>query len=233
MLKKQYQNILAGMLPVCKEKGKSSFSIVAELRKITRTKKIGHSGTLDPFASGVMLMLIGREHTKKSDLFLKSEKEYEATVKLGFTTKTLDLDSPEEKFSEKKPSFQEIENALKNFQGEIWQKIPMYSAKKIKGTPLYKLARKGLQIETGRKKVFLKTRLLSYSYPFLQIHVICSSGTYIRQIAEDLGAILKTGAYLTYLNRTRLGEFHLSDCVKQKDLFKIEIKKYLIKNKPL
>ena len=116
-----------GILLVNKAKGKTSFSLVSQLRKITGIKKIGHSGTLDPFASGVMAMLIGRNYTKKAPLFLHSEKEYEALIKLGYTTETLDSESPEIPISSAKPNISEIKTVLSNhFQGEINQKIPLY-----------------------------------------------------------------------------------------------------------
>ena len=221
-----------GILLVDKQKGKTSFSLVSQLRKITGIKKIGHSGTLDPFASGVMAMLIGRTYTKKASLFLHSEKEYEALIKLGCTTETLDSESPEiptSPTSFAKPSLSEIKKVLsQHFQGEITQKIPLYSAKKIKGQPLYKLARKGIKVDPGEKKVSLTTTLLDYKYPFLRLHVKCSGGTYIRQVAADIGELLKTGAYLQELIRLKLGPFDLSDCIKQEDLFKIDITKYLI-----
>ena len=218
-----------GILLVDKQKGKTSFSLVSQLRKITGIKKIGHSGTLDPFASGVMAMLIGRTYTKKAGLFLHSEKEYEALVKLGYTTETLDSETSEELVSDHQPNLEEIKKVLsKHFQGEITQKIPLYSAKKIKGQPLYKLARKGIKIDPGEKTVFLTTTLLDYKYPFLKLHVKCSGGTYIRQVAADIGEFLNTGAYLQELIRLKLGPFHLSDCIKQEDLFKIDITKYLI-----
>lgn len=218
-----------GILLVDKQKGKTSFSLVSQLRKITGIKKIGHSGTLDPFASGVMAMLIGRTYTKKASLFLHSEKEYEATAKLGYTTETLDSESPEIPVSPTKPTLSEIKKVIScHFQGEITQKIPLYSAKKIKGQPAYKLARKGIKVETGEKTVSLTTTLLDYEYPFLKLHVKCSGGTYIRQVAADLGELLGTGAYLQELIRLKLGPFNLSDCIKQEDLFKIDITKYLI-----
>lgn len=229
MAENKVKENLSGILAVCKQKGKNSFSLVSELRKITKIKKIGHSGTLDPFAEGVMLMLLGREYTRKSAFFLGQEKEYEALFKLGFTTETLDTDSQEEYISDYRPAAEEIRQAVKlHFQGVHWQKIPFYSAKKIRGKPLYKFARKGIKIRTEEKKVHLKTSVLEYDYPCLRLHIACSAGTYIRQMAEDLGKILKTGAYVQDLLRLRVGTFHLSDCVKQEDLFKIDISKHLM-----
>ncbi|MFA5250678.1 MAG: tRNA pseudouridine(55) synthase TruB [Parachlamydiales bacterium] len=217
-----------GLLLVNKTKGKNSFSLVFELRQLTGVKKIGHSGTLDPFASGVMVMLIGRSYTKKAGHFLQMDKEYEALVRLGFNTETLDSDTPETFVSDYQPSLEEIKLALKHFQGELWQTIPRYSAKKIRGKPMYKLARRGLVFETGQKKISLTTTLLDYAYPFLRLNVKCSSGTYIRQIAFDLGKILQSGAYLTELVRLKLGAFHLKDCLDQAELFTKNLKKHLI-----
>jgi len=202
-----------GILLVNKPRGKTAFSLVACLRKVLGVQKIGHAGTLDPFATGVMVMLIGRNYTKLSDSFLECDKEYVARVHLGITTDTYDCEGAIEARSNLVPSLQQIEEALKSFQGEIEQVPPMFSAKKVNGKKLYELARKGKTIERKSAKVRLETHLLAYTYPYLDIRVNCSKGTYIRSIAYDLGISLGCGAHLSLLERTRSGSFLLQDCV--------------------
>ncbi len=202
---------IEGILIVDKPKGKTSFSLVADLRKSLGVKKIGHAGTLDPFATGVMVMLIGRRYTRLSDHFLTNDKEYLAQVYLGKSTDTYDCDGQVVGESSLIPSLQEIEESLKSFQGEIEQIPPMFSAKKINGKKLYELARKGQVVERKPVKVFLHTELVAYQYPFLELRVSCSKGTYIRSIANDLGFKLNCGAHLSGLIRTRSGTYQLKD----------------------
>lgn len=201
-----------GVLLIDKPVGKTAFSLVAILRRLLGIQKIGHAGTLDPFATGVMVMLVGRKYTKLSDQFLVADKEYTAQIYLGVTTDTFDCDGQEIQRSDFIPSIQQLEAALCHFQGEIEQIPPMFSAKKINGKKLYELARKGQTIERLPVKIKLETRLLSYEYPYVNIAVTCSKGTYIRSIAYDLGVLLGCGAHLTALRRTRSGAFHLRDC---------------------
>lgn len=207
-----------GILLVDKKKGTTSFCLVSILRKLTNIQKIGHCGTLDPFATGLMVMLIGRDFTKRSDEFLTCEKEYRATAHLGISTDTYDIEGKITSRSDKIPTLREIELAIETFQGEILQIPPMYSAKKIQGKKLYDLARKGIEIERQPVKVHLKIELLAYEYPHLSIHVRCSKGTYIRSLAHDLGAILNTGAHLSALTRISSGIFNLEQAVSQVDL---------------
>jgi len=204
---------IEGILIVNKPKGKTSFSLVYELRKCLGVKKIGHAGTLDPFATGVMVMLIGRNYTRLSDQFLTSDKEYIAHVFLGVETDTYDCEGQITATSESIPSIQEIEEQIKLFQGEVEQIPPMFSAKKQNGKKLYELARKGETVERKPCKVTLSTEILSYTYPHLVLKVACSKGTYIRSIAHDLGVILGCGAHLTDLTRTRSGNFVIEDSI--------------------
>lgn len=189
-----------------------SFSLITQLRRLTQIQKIGHTGTLDPFASGVMVLLIGTPYTKKSDHFLNQEKEYCATLYLGVQTDTYDKDGQMMARSAHIPSLQDVEAALLSFQGTFQQVPPMFSAKKIQGKKLYALARKGVTIERLPVWVTAHTTLLSYAYPFVKIHVRCSKGTYIRSIAQDMGVKLECGAHLCDLERVRNGDFTLSDC---------------------
>lgn len=207
-----------GILLVDKSRGSSSFKLVYLLRKKLGVKKIGHAGTLDPFATGVMVMLIGRNYTKLSDQFLTCDKEYVAEVCLGSSTDTYDCEGTVTARSPHIPSENEVVEALSHFQGEIEQIPPMYSAKKQQGKKLYELARQGIEVERAPVKVTVEAEVLSYRYPYLELRVKCSKGTYIRSLGHDLGQKLGCGAHLTQLRRTRSGIFTLADCVKEEDL---------------
>lgn len=209
---------LCGILPVNKKAGVSSFSLVSLLRKKTRIEKIGHAGTLDPFATGVMILLIGRVYTRLSDRFLTADKQYRARIRLGEATDTYDSDGQVLSTSDKIPSLEEIEQALLSFQGECMQVPPMFSAKKVQGKKLYELARKGVVIEREPVKVKLATKLLDYAYPEVDLLVDCSKGTYIRSLAHDLGEMLGAKAHLSALVRTKSGSFSLEECVSMDDL---------------
>lgn len=202
-----------GILLINKPAGKTSFSLVRSLRRHLGVRKIGHAGTLDPFATGVMVMLVGKNFTRKSDQFLCQDKEYQAKIHLGVETDTYDCEGQVIGESDRVPTLEEIEEALKGFQGTIEQLPPMFSAKKVNGKKLYELARKGEVIERKPVKVTLHTELQSYNYPYLELHVRCSKGTYLRSIAHDLGEILETGAHLNSLIRTRSGSFRLDECL--------------------
>jgi tRNA pseudouridine55 synthase len=193
--------------------GKTSFHLVAALRKASHIRKIGHAGTLDPFATGVMVLLVGQSYTRLSPLFLNQDKEYLATVRLGISTDTFDRDGKILQENACVPSLSEIQQALQQFQGTILQLPPMFSAKKQGGQKLYELARKGIEVERQKVEITLSTTLLVYEYPHLELKISCSKGTYIRSIADDLGKTLGTGAHLSALTRTRSGPFHLADCL--------------------
>lgn len=208
----------SGVLLVNKDPNINSFKLVSILRKITGVKKIGHAGTLDPFATGVMVMLIGSEYTKKSNDFMAKDKEYLATIHLGVTTDTYDLDGEVISENDKVPTLKQIEEALKNFQGEIEQIPPMYSAKKVKGQKLYSLARKGIEIERKPSIVKVEIKLLHYAYPKIEVLITCSKGTYIRSLAYDIGNFLGCGAHLSALTRTKSGTFTLEECISQSSL---------------
>lgn len=213
-------NKFEGVLVVNKPSGKTSFSLVAALRRILGVKKIGHAGTLDPFATGVMVLLIGRTFTRLSNQFLAADKEYEATVRLGVTTDTYDCKGMITSESDLIPTQDAIEAAIERFQGEIEQIPPMYSAKKVNGQKLYELARKGRMIERRASRVTVKIELKRYHYPFLDLNVECSKGTYIRSLAHDIGSTLGCGAHLESLQRKRSGVFHLNSCLDGSLLFK-------------
>jgi len=207
-----------GILPVNKAPGLNSFGLVSLLRKKTKIDKIGHAGTLDPFASGVMVLLIGRLYTRLSDQFLNADKQYHATIRLGQKTDTFDSDGKLLATSEHIPTLEELQQALLSFQGECLQIPPMFSAKKIQGKKLYELARKGIVVERKPVRVLLTTRLLHYEYPKAELLIDCSKGTYIRSLAHDLGELLGCGAHLSGLVRTKSGSFTLQDCVSVQQL---------------
>lgn len=196
-----------------KPRGKTSFSLVTALRKLTNIQKIGHAGTLDPFATGLMVMLIGQEFTRQSDQFLTQEKEYECVALLGISTDSYDCDGTTTATSSHIPSLEEISKALLSFQGTIQQTPPMFCAKKIKGQKLYHLARRGIEVKREPVSITLTTTLLNYTYPHLSLNIVCSKGTYIRSIAHDLGQLLGCGAHLCQLRRIRSGSFHVSDSI--------------------
>ena len=193
---------------VDKPPGPTSHDIVDQLRKITGIKKIGHAGTLDPFASGLLIMAIGREATRKISAFVKLDKEYEAQIILGAESDTHDRTGRKLEAGGKKCGLAEIKKAVKQFIGKQEQLPPMYSAKKIGGKKLYRLARKGISVERQPVEIFIHVlEILSYNWPYLRIKVRCSSGTYIRALARDLGRLLQTGAYLSELKRTAIGKY--------------------------
>lgn len=220
----------SGILLVNKHSGNTSFSLVSLLRKITKVKKIGHAGTLDPFASGLMILLIGQTYTKKSSDFLNLDKDYDATIFLGKTTETYDREGVFLNESSYKPSLDEVLETIAIFSGEIEQIPPMFSAKKVQGKKLYKLARKGQTIERKPQKVQVVFNNIDYQYPYLKVTISCSKGTYIRSLAHDIGEKLGSGAYLHNLIRNRIGPFHLKESIDQDKLEEDLIKKYLITN---
>lgn len=203
-----------GILLVDKPKGKTAFDLVAILRKLLKVKTIGHAGTLDPMATGVMVMLIGKKYTTLSNQFLTAEKEYVGRIHLGVETDSYDAEGISVATSERVPTEQEVTDALAKFQGDILQIPPMFSAKKINGQKLYHLARQGKTIERPPQLVSVKTELLAYAYPHIDVRITCSKGTYIRSIAHDLGQLLECGAHLSALVRTRSGFYSLAECTQ-------------------
>lgn len=230
MFMNQSSVLPSGILLIDKPKGKTAFSLVGALRRILKVKKIGHAGTLDPFATGVMILLVGAEFTRQSDSFLLKDKEYIAQMRLGISTDTYDCEGKILQQSTLVPMLEEIEAAVERFQGEIDQIPPMFSAKKQNGKKLYELARQGKEVERPAVKVNVSTQILSYAYPYLTLRVACSKGTYIRSIAHDLGCMLGCGGHLENLQRIRSGSFHLSECLDGSLLFAPSPDQALIQN---
>ncbi len=200
-----------GIFGVWKPVGPTSHDVIDQLRRITGVKTIGHAGTLDPLAEGILVVAIGKENTRKIAKVVDTEKEYIAKVKLGFESETDDEEGPKTEINLSIiPTLQEIEQILPTFVGKIAQIPPNYSAIRIKGKQLYKLARRGKtpkETPVGRP-VFIKSiEIIEYSYPYLTLKITTGKGAYIRAIARDLGRALKTGGYLAGLERTRVGEF--------------------------
>ncbi len=236
-----------GILLIDKPMGWTSHDVVARVRRVLREKRVGHTGTLDPFATGLLVILVGRA-TRLAQFLAGAEKEYEATIRLGYATETGDLtgaplvqlnahaDETHARAGEMKAHAcdavdeSSIEAALSTLRGDIEQVPPMYSAKKVKGKKLYELARRGVEIE--RKAV----RVTVSAFEILRgaddtwrqrnedgtcdvrARVVCSAGTYVRVLAEDVGARLGMGAHLSALRRTRAGEFHIKDARQLEDV---------------
>ncbi len=219
-----------GFINVLKPRGRTSFQVVSYLRKITKIRQIGHMGTLDPFAEGVLPVCIGKA-TKLIE-YLTDNKSYIAEIKFGAETDTFDLDGKIVRTYDKKVSQDEVLAGLNNFRGEISQIPPIYSAIKIGGKKLYDYAREGKDVEIKPRKVTIfAINLLSFDEgnQIAKISVRCSKGTYIRSIAYDLGKILECGGYLTALERDKSGFFDLIGAVKMEDLQTIEdVEKHLI-----
>lgn len=206
---------LNGILCINKPQNFTSFDVVAKMRGITKTKKIGHAGTLDPMATGVLPLFLGNA-TRACDRMPDGSKCYTADFRLGVTTDTYDVWGKVVEEQTASCSAQEVEEVLSFFRGEIQQIPPMYSAVQINGQRLYEMARKGLTVERKPRKVEITTlRLLSFDSEKQEgtLEIACSKGTYIRSICHDLGEKLGCGCIMTGLIRTRAGLFSLEDCI--------------------
>ena len=218
------RKVLFGFLNVYKPEGITSHDVVAKLRRVTKIKQIGHTGTLDPFASGVLPVCIGKA-TRLIE-FLNDDKAYIATVQFGKNTDTYDREGEITARFDKKVTRGEVETALCGFTGEISQMPPIYSAIKVNGKKLYDYAREGKNVEIKPRNVKIyKIELLDFdeNNQIAKILVNCSKGTYIRSIAFDLGAKLNCGGYLANLVRTKAGMFGIENSVKLEDLSSCEI----------
>ena len=217
---------LFGFLNIYKPVGMTSHDVVSVLRRVTKIKQIGHTGTLDPFAEGVLPICIGKA-TRLIE-YLQDDKEYLATVQFGAATNTFDLDGEKVFTSNKKVSRDDIKEGLKNFEGEISQLPPIFSAIKVKGKKLYEYARKGEEVEIQPRKVVIENiELKNFDEELQQAQILlkCSKGTYIRSIANDLGKNLGCGGYLIKLIRTQAGKFRVENSVQ---LDRIDVESNLI-----
>lgn len=219
----------AGIVLIDKPSGITSFDVIRQLRRKTDIKKAGHAGTLDPLASGLMILLIGRA-TKQADRFLKLDKSYQATIRLGATSDTGDAEGKITEVNDHQPTVKEIEKTLGDFTGEITQVPPQYSAIKIGGVAAYKRARRGESVSMPSRQVTIHSiDLDEYSYPDLVITTSVSSGTYIRTLAEDVGAKLGTGGYITALRRQTIGEYGIDQALSLEELNKELLNSHLMK----
>jgi len=212
------------ILLIDKPAGWTSFDVVAKIRGMIKARyrardekptkrqlKVGHAGTLDPFATGLLIVLLG-DATKKAGDFLKLDKLYEATIHLGVTSTTGDPEGELTPVSDTIPTIERVQEALNGLTGEITQVPPAYSAIKIGGRRAYDLARQGKEVEIPSRQVTIHSiELLEYNYPEVKIRTHVSSGTYIRTLAEDIGKALSTGAYCSELRRTQIGEWRIEN----------------------
>lgn len=217
-LKKTYDFLKGEVLLFDKDLNWTSFDLVQRVRNsLCRTMgikklKVGHAGTLDPLATGLLILCTGKA-TKKIEKFQQEEKEYLATMKLGATTPSFDMETEEDSSNDYSHITREgIEASLKKFTGEIEQIPPVFSAVKVKGKRAFDYARNGETLKLQPKKIVIhKVEIEKIELPFIELKVVCSKGTYIRALARDLGEDLKCGAYLTALRRTRIGRFNVDD----------------------
>lgn len=223
-----------GIINVYKEKGYTSHDVVAKMRGILKMKKIGHTGTLDPDAEGVLPVCLGKG-TKLVDMITDKDKTYETVLKLGITTDTQDITGTVLKTAEVKASREQIETVIKSYIGEYQQLPPMYSAIKVNGKKLYELARQGKVIERERRTVVIKDiRILDFSENDQEIRMLvdCGKGTYIRTLLHDIGETLGCGGTMKSLVRTAVGNFRLENSLKLSEITELvsqdKLKEYII-----
>lgn len=223
-----------GILLVDKPSGWTSFDVVAKVRGIVRAEtglkkpKVGHTGTLDPLATGLLVLTVGT-YCKRAQEFSKLDKVYEVTMKLGQTSTTGDEEGQKQVTSDRVPNNKDVEDSLKVFVGDIMQVPPAFSAIKIDGQRAYKLARAGKDVKLEPRKVKVYSiQLTAYSYPEVEFTAKVSSGTYIRSLVEDIGKDLGTGAYMSALRRTEVEDFKISSAISMADISPEAIRERLI-----
>ncbi len=219
---------IKGILPINKPTGWTSFDVVNKIKHILKTSKVGHLGTLDPMAEGVLLITIGKA-TKLFDLMQEKQKSYHAKFKFGMATDTLDITGKVVENTSKIPTKEEILAILPDFMGKIMQIPPKYSAKSINGKRAYELARqeKGFELRAKEVEIY-NINLLSYDNCLLELEICCGSGTYIRSIGRDIAKKLNSLAVMTELVRTQVGNFELASCLDVKTLTEENISDYII-----
>lgn len=208
---------------IYKNINESSFKAIKEFQKKNNISKIGHTGTLDPLAQGLLLVAID-DYTKLIPYIIDKDKEYKVIAKLGFISKTYDAEGPISYFSDKVPTQEEIEQCIKSFIGQIKQYPPIFSAKKINGKRSYQLARNNQDVKLNASIVNIyEIKNVKYQYPYLKFTTKVSNGTYIRSLIHDLGQFLKTGAYITYLERTMINGLRANDSIDIEKLLNLKI----------
>ncbi len=215
----EIMSTIEGVLNVDKPGGMTSHDVVNRIRRLTGIRRVGHAGTLDPLATGALLLCIGRA-TRLVEYLVGQDKVYEAVVRLGQATDTYDADGvvvAERPFTH--ITLSQLQQALESFRGPIQQRPPMYSAIKRSGQPLYKLARQGIKLDVPPRAVTIyELEALDWTPPEINLRVVCSSGTYIRSLAHDLGQALGCGGHIAALRRTHIGNFGLDTAVPLADL---------------
>jgi tRNA pseudouridine55 synthase len=213
------KSIMDGILIINKSTGPTSHDIVNRIRKMSGAKKVGHAGTLDPFAGGILIILIGKA-TKLQSKFMEMEKTYIGTLKLGEISDTYDITGKIKAQNSKiKINEDKIQKILKTFIGEINQVPPIYSAIKIHGQTAYKMARRGEKPKLKSRKIEIYgIKILNYKWPHLKIEVECGKGTYIRSLANDIGNKLGCGAYLEKLTRTGIGKLKIKNSIRLENI---------------
>ena len=211
---------MQGIIFIDKLAGITSFDVIRRLRMVTKVRKIGHAGTLDPFATGLLIVCISRQATKNIDQFVRLDKTYTAVLKLGERTDTADIEGKIIEIKDVPDTVdQNINEVFSSFLGEIDQVPPQFSAIKKNGVRLYKTARKGIQVEVEPRKVFIHTlSFLNYQKPYLEFSSTVSKGTYIRSLGEDITAKLGTVGHLTELRRDAIGPFSVVDAISLEDI---------------
>ena len=234
--------MVEGVFAVYKEEGMTSHDVVDAVRRLTGQQRVGHAGTLDPCAKGVLVIGIGRAATRQLRLIGGTEKEYIARVKLGWRSTTEDREGRVEQVfwatedrerttedrgpkaapsSGRIPSEAQVREALTHFQGTSEQRPPVFSAIKVRGRAAYKLARKGREIDLPPRTVEVKEiELLEYSWPYVDVRLVTGPGFYVRSLARDLGEVLGTGAYVDVLERTRVGTYTKENALRLSDLWR-------------
>ncbi len=228
---------IEGIFAIYKEEGVTSHDVVDAVRRLTHQKRVGHAGTLDPCAKGVLVVGVGRAATKTLHLVVGAEKEYIARIKLGWRSTTDDREGKKEEVFQRTdekgqttedgtalrcgeiPTSEQVRQALARFQGIIEQRPPIFSALKVGGRAAYKLARAARVVVLPARQVEVKEiALLAYAWPFVDVRIVTGPGFYVRSLARDLGEALATGAYLEQLERTRVGTYTKEQAVRQADL---------------
>lgn len=200
---------MKGIFSIYKPKGPTSNDVLREIRRISGTRKVGHAGTLDPLARGILVVGVGKAATKKLGVMVQKEKEYLAKVRLGAASTTDDAEGGKTRMKvPRPPSIGDIRRVTRLFRGRILQRPPVYSAVKIRGVEAYKRARRGEKVSLEPRRVEIrKVAIQKYKWPYLSLRVVTGPGVYIRSLARDIGEKLGTGGYLASLERTRVGGF--------------------------
>jgi tRNA pseudouridine55 synthase len=228
---------MQGILLVDKPQTWTSFDVVNYVRRMVagiegkkpKNTKVGHTGTLDPLATGLLVLLVGKEYTRRATELTKLDKTYEVTMKLGQTSTTGDEEGEKTAVSDTVPSLEAVQKALDAFQGDIMQVPPAFSAMKIDGKRAYQLAREGKAVVLEARPVTIyQNQLTSYEYPYVRFTSDVSSGTYVRSLVEDLGKMLETGSYMSDLRRTKVGQFSIENAIQKDAINREDIAQHLL-----